>query len=158
MPYSVYGDRLVTGDLSGTATSQRFKLDTNRLVLAIRTTLIVFNSPVLLGLTLHIYADRGGSPGALLFSSSDSYDLADFATQPHGIHELPFEFNAPHGVNLNSAEYHHLVWNASSYVGDENSHVALKKDWPAPINTPRVVTLESLGSAPYELAFVGAQP
>jgi hypothetical protein len=154
----VWGDRLETGALTGVATSMKFQLSKLQLLVAVRSYIAVFNQPTLTGLRLRIYSDRGGSPGALMFTSENQYDLADMTTHAFRLKEFVFEFNTPHGVWLPSNEAHHLVWTADTYVGDATSHIALMKDWPRPVNLPREVDLETLGVQPYQVAFIGAKP
>lgn len=154
----VYGNPIYTADISNKATYQRFKLPSDFLLLSVRMGMIYYNSPVFTDLKLSLYSDNSQSlPGGLIAESSNSVTSSDVSTLAYADKEIYFEWNTPHGIHLQGEQWYHLVLSSASYVGNENSHIALKKSWPSHPHENFTPTLENLAVAPWEFSFIGAQ-
>lgn len=152
-----YAERISTGQLSDKSIFQLFKINSNQLLLSTRVQLCVFNSPIFTGLKGHIYSVQNNAPVELIATSSNSFDAADISTQANGIREIYFEFNPPKGIKLNGSTFYALVLSATTYVGDETTHIGWVKAWPQPAYpTNFTANFENLLSAPKTLALFGA--
>lgn len=151
-----YGERFETADMSGTTMSVRFTPGDNVILRALRTWLI-FNdcSSNFTAMVGKLYSDRSGSPGALITTSTNSFNRSDIITQNSGVKEIYFLYD---DVSLRSNLYYHLVINCSNYTGSSSDHIAWRKAWPDPVyRNGWSQTFESLGVAPYFLTAVGAK-
>jgi hypothetical protein len=151
--YTVYGDPI---ESFGTHQSIRFKpTEKNFVVSGAFTWLIVNNVSTWTNLRLHIYSDRNSRPGAIIVSSTTSYDHAhvmqDFNS---GVKYLGFSFSSITSLNKNT--YYHLVLSADDYTYSDNSCLAWLKAWPDPIyNQP--ATFNSFAGSSYMFGIVGAE-
>jgi len=155
MARTYYGDPFETAELTSNQNKYiRFKPNSNIVLKALRTWLI-FNdyTGTLTALVGKLYSDRGGLPGALIASSTNSFNKADIITLASGIKEIYFNFN---NLPLHSSSYYHLVLSASAYTYSDASHIAWRKAWPDPVYRTGVNTnFEGLGNAPYTLSIIG---
>jgi hypothetical protein len=153
MAWSVYGESLKTADFSGSPVfSQKFTMPQKEVLKAIRTWVVLFNTPVFTNLSLRIYSNVGGSPGQLLWTADTTWTRAQIATEAYALKEIYFEFVNP--LFLGQDTYHAVLW-ASGYTGDDSSHVAWVRTWPDILNnyTP---TLEGIATAPFKISLIGA--
>lgn len=151
-----FGDPFDTAELTNTAKSIKGRPNRNIVLKATRTWLI-FNdfSGSFTNLTMKVYSDRNGSPGALIATSTNSWTKSQIITQNSGVKEVYFEFDL---LPMRSNLYYHFVLNCSGYTGSTSSHIAWRKAWPDPVyRTGWSQTFESLGVSPYFLTVIGAE-
>lgn len=151
-----YGECFETASMSDTSMSVRFTPGDEVVLRALRTWLI-FNdySGSFTNMVGKLYSDRSGSPGALIATSTNSFNRADIITQNSGVKEIYFLFD---DISLRSNLYYHLVINCSNYTATANDHIAWRKAWPDPVYRDGwTQTFESLGVAPYFLTAIGAK-
>jgi hypothetical protein len=152
----VFGDRFSTGDLSAQDAYQLFKISQDMLLLAARLEIVVFNSPSFSNLNASIFSVKNNLPDTLICTSDNSFSLTELTSQAYALKEIFFSFRGPNGQMLSSNEFYAIVLNATSYVGDENSHLAWKKGFPDPtylLNDP--ISLEHLQICQRQVAFIG---
>ena len=158
MGWRVFGDTLYTADIGAQNKFQKFKLNSNKLLLAVRTWFIFYNNPTLTSLKAEIWSDSNGVPGTKLHTSN-SLTKAQMITLSNGIKEVYFEFNPDYGVSIHGQSYYHIVINGSGYTGNDSAHVAWMKDWPdqlySDFYTP---TTGNFAVGPFKLTFIGADP
>lgn len=151
-----YGECFETADMSGTGMYVRFTPGDNVVLRALRTWLI-FNdySGSFTSMVGKLYSDRSGSPGALITTSTNSFNRADVTTLNSGVKEIYFLFD---DVSLRSNLYYHLVINCSNYTATASNHIAWRKAFPDPVYRGGwSQTFENLGIAPYFLTAIGAK-
>lgn len=155
MARTYYGDPFDTAEMTNTSKTVRMKPNDNIVLKAIRTWLIWNDhSGSITDMTCKIYSDRASSPGALIATSTNSFDRADIITLASGVKEIYFEFDE---ISLHSETFYHFVINCTGYTGTENSHIAWRKAWPDPIyRTGLDIDYEALSIAPYFLTVIGA--
>jgi len=155
--WEIFGDPILTADMTGKTMSIRFKPNSNVVLKALKTWLI-FKDPVgdmafsaLLG---KLYSDRDGSAGGLIATSTNSWEKSDLLDlEDQGVRELWFEFEE---TSLNSDTWYHLVLNCTGYTYDADKHIAFRKAWPdAVYRTGLPGTFESLIASPYFLIGIG---
>ena len=151
-----YGECFETADMSGTTMSVRFKPGNEVIMRALRTWLIFNNSTsAFTNMVGKIYSDRSGSPGALIATSTNSFNKAQVMTENSGVKEIYFLYD---DISLSPNLYYHLVINCSNYTATANDHIAWRKAWPDPVyRSGWSQTFESLGIAPYFLTVIGAE-
>lgn len=159
MTWTVWGQRFDTADFPGTTYFQKFKVQSDLYALAVRTWVIAYNNPTFTSISGLIYSDRNGSPGKLLFTSSNQITKAEMITQANGVKEIYFEFAPNEGIPLRAGDYFHLVLSVSGYTGDASSHLAWRKAYPDPVySTGLPTTPEKIGIFPYAVTIEGADP
>lgn len=157
MGHRVWADRFESGQLSNTDMFQTIKLGDNKIVIAIRTWLVIYNSPTFTNLKMHIYSNEvvstDNTPRVLLATSTNSFNLSDITTYANAKREVYFKFNF---VPFKDQDLYNLVMSADGYVYSESSHLAWVKGWPDPVyKTSFTPTFENLLIAPYEAYAIG---
>lgn len=157
MGWSVIGNWLATAELDGTTlTPQEVKFNDEIILRACRTWFILYNDPALTSIEMRIYSDDNGSPGKILYTSTNAVTKAELLTggNTNGIRECFFEFDNP---TFNGNDTYHFVPVATGYTGVDGTHIAWKKGWPDPVYRTGVTTnYVSAARAPYDLYFIGA--
>ena len=136
MAWKVYGTPYASGDLSDTTVSQGIKFHQNMLVKAFRIWVVVVGAPVMTGLRLKVYGNNEQSdiPSKLLYTSSNSWDMADIlTTYTHGVKEIYFDFDDSFSVHADNL--YHLVLNADTYTPSGSNEFAWRTVWPDPVYT-----------------------
>ena len=144
-----------TAEMAAIAITQKVTLNQNLFLKAARAGVILYNNPTFTALSMRIYADRGGSPGKLLHTSTNSFTKAELTTLDHAYKEAYFEFNfAP----LQRSTVYHFTLYATGYIGDSTAHVAWRISYPDPIYrtgfTPQAVNGDN---HPFDLMLLGAE-
>lgn len=130
--WRMIGRQLDTADLAGVpSVTQRFRHPSRALVLrGVQIGVILCNDPTFDDLSAKIYADRAGSPGKLIATSSTLWSKAQVLTQyQNGVKFCGFTFP---DVNLQAGTWYHLALVPTAYVGDNDSHVAWRTSYPDP--------------------------
>lgn len=155
MGWRVFGNQLLTSDFSGSPiNSQPVKFNTNTVLRGMRTWLIFYNDPVLTSAQMKIYSNRNGSPGQLLFTSTNTLTKSEIITLENGVKEIYFDFDYIPMKDLET--YQFALW-LNGYTGTASSHVAWMKGWPDPVyRTGYTPTFTNLLYAPYQMYFIGA--
>jgi len=159
MAWTVYGDDLTSGDLTGVTKFQPVTFGQDLVLRAVRTWVIVYNDPVFTSLNMKIYSNDNSSgshtPKKLLATSTNVQLKASVHTEANAVKELWFEFDYP---VFNGADIYNIVINGVGYSPTPTSHLAWMKGFPNPVYstgyTPSMITLPY---APYELYFIGAE-
>lgn len=151
-----FGEPFNTAQMTDTSMSIRFKPGDESILRAVRTWLIFNNyTGSFTSLVGKIYSDRATVPGALIATSTNSFNRADVITLNSGVKEIYFTFD---DVSLSPNLFYHLVLNCSNYTATASDHIAWRKAWPDPVyRTGWSQTYESLGVAPYFLTVIGAK-
>lgn len=126
--------------------------DQNIVLTAVRTWIIVYNLPTFTNVQMRVYSDQGNQPGQLLFTSTNSYTLAQLTSEDNAAREVYFEFSNAH-FNHDDV-YHFALW-PTGYTDTDGSHLAWKKDFPIP-KYQDAVGSHGIAVAPYDMAFIGA--
>lgn len=157
MGWTVFGEPINTADFGAQSKFQKFRLNSNQLLLAVRTWIIFYNNPSISGLRMEIWSNNSsGTPGRKLFTS-ETLTKAQMITLANGVKEVPFIFNDPFGVVINGSDWYHLILNGDAYTGDDTSHIAWMKALPDPaysLNYSPSIT--NVNTAPYLMSFFGA--
>lgn len=148
MAWKVFGERY--DSLSGTDASQKFSVTDGTFIRGSQEWLIFYNSPTFTQLSMHIYTDRGGSPGSSIKTSSKTWTTAEIiaaATQletgaaftdlRYGVVKLYWDWD---DFPLRGGADYHFVLQATGYTGTASSHIAWRKGWPDPVYTEGVTT------------------
>lgn len=131
MSWRMLGKPFDTADMVGTPTiSQKVLIPYNCILKAVRVGIIQYNNPSWTSITLKMYANRNGSIGKLLETSTDNVLKSALFTLDHGYKETFFEFNY---VPLVQGDSYHFVLSASGYTGNSASHLAWRNSYPDPI-------------------------
>lgn len=131
--------------------SQKVRFNSNFILRAARPWVIVYGDTDFDSLSLEIYADDGGAPGALIATSSNVLKKSEIITAANGVKECYFEFNQP----INGVGWCHFVLSAYGYTETEESHLAWKKAFPDPAYPTGVDTDPiALERCPYALTFI----
>lgn len=156
MTWKVSGNMLETDEADGSNLlySQRFKLNSNTVVKAIRTWVVFYNSPTFTNLRLALYENQGGFAGKLIQESINSFDPSDIYTDTHSLKGLYFTFS---DIPLLGTEWYHCQLIADGYTFSEASHISWVKGYPDPeYRTGLTLTYEDRLITPYRFALVGA--
>lgn len=157
MGWTVYGDPYLAGELEDLSHFQTVQFQSDIVLRAVRTWVIVYDNPVFTSLSCKIYSNEtvGGdnSPRKLLATSTDVRTKAEIHTLANGIKEIYFNFN---DVPLKGADLYNFVLQGTGYAPAGGSHLAWMKGFPDPVYTAGYTpTLESLAVAPYQIYFIG---
>lgn len=141
MSWSVWGERY--NDLSGTDASEKFSPTDDFFLRGSQDWIIFYNDPTFTQLSMNIYSDRDGSPGALLKTSSKTWTEAEiiaagvqldtgaaFTDLRNGVVKLYWDWD---DFPLRGGADYHLVLQATGYTGTASSHIAWRKGWPDPV-------------------------
>jgi hypothetical protein len=154
MAWSIYADPMETADLTGVTKSIRFKPTANVIMNGCFTGLVFREVGTFSDLVVKLYSDRSEAPGALINTSTTSYDKADLLTAQDSGAKF-FGFNFP-STSLNKNTYYHIVLNCTGYTFSEVSHMAWIKGWPKPVyNQP--ASYLGLITAAYTFGIMGAE-
>lgn len=152
MGWRMIGRQFNTADVAGVpSVTQRFRHPLKSVLMrGAQLGVILCNDPDFATLTARIYADRGGSPGKLIASSSNSWSKAQvLVAQNNGIKFCGFTFPF---VNLMAGEWYHLALIPTAYTGDYDSHVGWRISYPDP-QYPELLTLNAAKAAEHHLDF-----
>jgi hypothetical protein len=163
MSWKVFAERLETADMNygmgDPPAHYQSVVFTNDIHLkAVRTWVIMFNSPVFDSLQMKIFQDDGaGSPSdGVVYATMDKvYTLADITTEDYCAKEIYFD-NTNAIPLVGGCTYHFMLY-AENYTGNSTSHVGWMKyvnDFPHTGYTPN---MKLLGVAPYKIAFIGSK-
>ena len=149
-----YGDEFLSGEMSNASRYLRFKPTEDEKVLkALRTWLILYNPPNFTNLTCKLYSDRDGLPGALIATSTTSYNKEQLLLiEDYGTKGIPFTFDPV--ISLSPLVYYHFVLNCTGYTYDYNAHLSWRKAWPDPVYGN--ATFAGLLRSTYMAAIIGA--
>lgn len=155
MAWSVLGDYLLTADATSTTYFQKIIPRNSDMILrAVRTYVIVFNNPTFTALTMKLYSNNAGSPRALIATSTNSQAKASITTLANAIKEIHFNFA---DIILKKDATYHLVLNATGYTGTTSAHVAWKHSYPDPAYQTNVdMTFEGALVSPYDVLLIGS--
>lgn len=154
MAWTVYFDPILDADLTTTTgKSIRFKTSTKHRVMTHCQTGVCFsNVGAFSSLCLKLYSDRDGNAGALIATSTNSYNKADvLETYDNGIKFLVFTFE---NISLNKDTYYHFLLSASGYTFSESSFMGWIKAWPDPVYG-QPVSWNDLDNNSYIFALLG---
>lgn len=157
MGWRVFGERFETADFSGSPrVYQKITFNSDIVLLAIRTSFIVYNDPTFTALSLKIYSNNAGAPGKLLHTSTNTVSKTSLCTLENGVKECYFEFtNKPMFKGLDS---YILVPACTGYTGDEDEHLAWMRAFPDGVYDTNVdQTFENLCLRPFQLTVIGAE-
>lgn len=155
--WKIFGDPLLTADMTGKTATIRFKPNKNIVFRACKTWLII-KDPVgdiaFSDICGKIYSDRGGVAGGLIATSNNTFDKTDLlSVEDQGVLEPWFEFD---DVSLQKDTWYHFVLNCAGYTYDPDKHIAWRKAWPDPVyRTNLPITFEALNASPYFLVVIG---
>lgn len=162
MAWTVWGRRWDTGELANTAMFASFRMNTDTILKAARTWVIVFNNPTFTSLNAKIYSDEvrtisgtktGHTPVTLLHTSTDSRTKAEIHTLDHGVKETYFTFNE---IPLQKDTWYNFVINAVGYSPTSGSYLCWKHSYPDPVlSTDYTSAVETINSSPFDLYFIG---
>lgn len=157
MAWTVFGDDWETGQLANTDKFQTIKFNSNLILRAIRTWIIVINDPVFTNLHMEIYSNEvigaDNTVKKYLHTSTDVRTKAEIHTLPHAVKEIYFTFN---DISVQANTFYNLVINGTGYVPTPSSYLAWMKGFPDPVyNNDFVPALETLPVAPYQLYAIG---
>lgn len=154
--FQVYGDQFSTDDMTGTSMSQTAKFTYDRLLRAARVWLVATGNPAFSDLVMKVYSDNGGSPGALIATSTNTKQKTEIMTLGNGIFETHFNFNK---INLKRGQFYHFVINCTGYVYSESSCLAWKKAFPDPIYTTGLtIDVKNIHTSPRSIYFYTGRP
>jgi len=166
MTWKVFGERYDT--LAALEATQDFTFDDDLFLRGSQDWFVFFSSPTFTTLSMNIYSDRNGSPGAIVKTSSKTWTKAEiiaegtqletgaaFTDLRNGVIKLYWDWD---DFPLKGGTKYHMVFNATGYTGDENSHIAWRKGWPDPVYTEGfTTTIISAAKDPRMIAgFVGS--
>jgi hypothetical protein len=131
--WTVYGVPYVTGQLANKEIYQKITFHKFLEVRALKIWVVLVGSPTITGLRMNIYSNdvQTSGPGAVLATSTNSYDTADIlTTYTNGVKEIYFEFNP---LLVHASDSYHLVLSADTYSYTGSNQLAWKNVWPDPI-------------------------
>lgn len=160
--YTVYGDSFTNTDLANGNKFVQVDMNGNYLLRAVRTSLIFryCSTVTLTNLQMKIYTDVASAKGALLYTSTNSYTLAQILSTTSGVREIYFTFD---DVPLNATLIYNFTLtgtatNLESYIGDDLQLLAWAKSYPYPQHRGGFSLSDSvLPKYPYELCLIGAE-
>lgn len=157
MGWSVWGRSFESGDLANTNLYQPFRMNTDTIVKAVRTWIIVYGNPTFTDLNAKIYSSEsrsGTETPVLLLHTSDSRTKAQIHTENYAIRETWFEFT--NTAALQGDTWYNLVINGTGYSPTTNSYLAWRHGYPDPvISTNYTAAVETINQAPYDIYFIG---
>jgi hypothetical protein len=152
-----FGRQYNTGELVKATCYQSFTPTVNISLKALRIYIIVYGDPVLTELKAHIYTSRSSAPYGLLMTSTNSYSKAQITTSDNGAREIYFEFTPKH---LLSGDTYFVTLSATSYTGNDSSHIAWAIAFPDPVyevtGSNNTLQTKNLGFYPQTLTLIGA--
>lgn len=156
--WTVYGERLIDDDFSGTPNVyQPFVLQKSLKLKALRTWFISHNNPTFTVLEMRIYESAGGGvPTAQLVECSNAWTLAELTSMDYGLKEIYFEFTNP--IKLRRGTTYYLVpWvTGSSFTAD--SHLAWVRGFPDPnTSNTNYEASPNVARAPFYMGLIGAE-
>lgn len=155
MSIRTIGVPILTADMAGVPVkSQRFRHPTNSFTMAgCVWGLIKYNSPTFSNVYLNLYADRGGSVGKLIATSTTSYTSAEIATMAHALKTAGFAFDKRY---LQGSVWYHMVLMIAGYTGNSSSHIAYRHSYPDPQYVTGITTDAAHGdNHPFEMSIIG---
>lgn len=154
--WRVWGEPFYTSHFSGAPVYyQPFVLNFLKATVlrGVQTQFINYNSPSFTSFEGRIYSNLGGSPGKLLFTSTNT-QLPGIFTAANGVMTVFFNFDLP--LDLNPFDTYHFVPWGNGYTGTSSSHVAWKKSFPDPACAVTVTDMNKIGVWPYDFEPIGA--
>lgn len=156
MAWRVFAEQMFTADYSGSPThSAKAVMDYDLALKAVRTWVVMFNSPVFTQLQMRIYSNSGGYPLDLLHTFTKTWTLAEITSQPYAVREIYFDTTNAFPL-IGGETYHFVLW-ATGYTGTASSHIGWVRtldDPPYPGFTPEMT---DLGIAPFRITYIGAK-
>jgi len=151
MTWRIWAQEWQSGELSDTSKFFTFKMPSAKILLGIRTWIVVYNDPTFTDLNAKLYSDEiiGGlhTPKALIASSTKSITKAEVLTLDNGVREIPFTFDY---IPLNADTFYNLVINGAGYSYSAGSHLAWRVSYPNPVYTDGITVVpESLSKMPF---------
>lgn len=153
--WRVYGERMETGDLSGTPRIfQRVNIANTEFIWGFRYWVVAYGAPTLTGLRFELCELNGdGSAGAAISASAKKWNLSQIKAQSASISELYTKFDKP--LFLRGGDSYAVVPMADTYTADASNHIALVRAWPDSA-TGYSTTYQSIMRAPLKISFIGA--
>lgn len=137
--------------------SQKFRIipgNDSAVLAALEAGVIFYGYPVFTAITLELWSDKGGSPGRLIATSSNSFARAECLTLggPDNSGYRMLGFTMP-GVPLKAGAYYHAAIRFTGYTGNDASHCGWRQVFPDPIYRTGL-TIEGVAAAtfPFELS------
>lgn len=158
MAWTVWARNWETGQLSDTTLYCTFRMNTNTILRAVRTWIVVYNNPVFTSLNCKIYSNESRSgvntPVKLLHTSTDSRLKAEIHTLDYGVKETYFTFD---DVPLQGDTWYNLVINGAGYVPTDSSYLAWMHSYPDPVLDGYTPAVETIAVSPYAVYFIGGE-
>lgn len=159
MGWTVWARPFESGQLSNTTYRQPFRMNTDTIVIAVRTWFVVFNDPTFTSLNAKIYAtdaqvEDGTFPATRLLHTSDSRTKAELFTLPYGVKETYFKFEPT--APLQAGTWYNLVINGVGYAPTSSSYLAWKHSYPDPVLQGYTPARETINQSPFQIYFIGA--
>lgn len=157
MTWKVSANLIEQNEADGTdlTYSQRFKVNSNSVVRAIRTWVVLYNNPTFTNMRMRLYENRNGVAGKVLATSTNSFVTADLlSTEVHGLKGIYFTFA---DVPLLGTEWYHAQILLDGYTFSDSSLVGWVKGFPDPeYREGLALTYEERLVSPYRFAVIGA--
>ncbi len=157
MAWTVWAHDWESGELANTTLFQPFRMNTDTIVKAVRTWIVVYGDPTFTDLNAKIYSDEvrsGDHTPVKLLHTSDSRTKAQIHTDLYGVRETWFEFT--NTAALQGDTWYNLVINGTGYSPTSNSYLAWRHAYPDPVlSTDYVAAVENINSAPFDIYFIG---
>lgn len=156
MSRQMIGKPIATADNSASSpgVTQKATFGENCFLLGTHAMVINYGSPNYTGIQMKVYANRGGSAGKLLATSTNTVlKTSILSSEAHGYAEIFFTFDK---IPLVADDYYHFsLYLTGSYTGDSTSHIAWKTGYPDPVHkTGLTINLAKSGKYPLELVFI----
>lgn len=156
MAWQVFAERLETADFSGSPSHSATAVFTDNIALkAVRTWVVIFNSPVFTQLEMRVYSNRGTSADILLHTFTKTWTLSEITDQPYAVREIYFD--ATNALPLNGGDTYHFVLWATGYTGTASSHIGWVRTLDDPPYGGYTPDMKDLNQAPFRMAYIGAK-
>ena len=161
MTWDVYGDELLSADLTATPTKYfAFKTPRPMIITGVRSYIVWFNNPTITNLAAAIYtdADQTGehTPGAKLLDSTDSLITSEIvSTGDYALKEVYWSFDEFHTT---AETWYLLALRGSGYTPSYGvNYLAWVRAWSRPvIFTGNTAIGNNAPQAPYQVYFYAA--
>lgn len=121
---------IATADVASIGVYQRFRHPTKNMVVhGVHIGMALYNDPAFTDIRMKIYADRNGSPGKLLATSTTVYTKAEvLLVEDHALKFAGFLFEP--ALTLRANQWYHLVLEPSGYTGNDSTFLAWRHSYP----------------------------
>lgn len=147
-----FGKIISSSDVAGTYPTivQPVDFDKPYLIKAVRTWIVLYNSPVFTALQFKMF-----SSAQLLHTFDTNWAFAQLSPDANAAREIYFDLAKP--ISVAAGRYYFAPW-LTGYAGNDSSHVAWVKGFPDPVNSTGVgpINLATIGSLPYKIGFIGS--